>query len=77
MAKPLGVQAGVPTAAATCDPANALSTFDPEVAAVCSEPSRLMMNEQSRPFPRRPFVHVDSTYPELVAKAFDFGLQSW
>ena len=77
MAKPLGVQAGVPTAAATCDPANALSTFDPEVAAVCSEPSRLMMNEQSRPFPRRPFVHVDSTYPELVAKAVDCGLQSW
>jgi hypothetical protein len=34
VAKPLGVQAGVPTAAATCDPANALSVFGPEIAEI-------------------------------------------
>ena len=73
----MGARAGVPTTAAVCDPANALKDFDPMLSQLCSDPSVLMKPVEERPEPRKPFAHLDASYPELVAKAVDCGLQSW
>ena len=76
-AKALGTRAGGPEVAATCDTANALHVFDPELAELVDDPERLMKPVGERPEPRRPFVHIDQTYPELVEKAVASGLQEW
>jgi hypothetical protein len=74
-AKALGTRAGVPEVAATCDTANALKEFDGPLSALVEDPDLLMLPPSSWPEPRRPFVHVDQTYPDLVHAAVSAGLQ--
>ena len=76
-AKALGTRAGVPDEAAVCDTGHALREFDSGLAALVEDPELLMRDPGSRPEARRPFVHVDSSYPELVHQAVGAGLQEF
>ena len=75
VSRPLGLRAGVPEVAATCNPADVLAVHIPELAALCEDPELLMLEPSARPEPRRPFCFTDSTYPQSVSRAVDVGLQ--
>ena len=77
VARPLGLRAGVPEVAATCDTAKVLAVHNPPLSALCEDPSLLMKAPEDFPVPRRPFCFTDSSYPQLVARAVEAGLQEY
>ena len=73
-AMPLGLAAGIPEEAVTCDVVKTLRNFDPLLSTDADDPDLTLLDREHWLPPRRPYVSVDYTRGELVSRAVDAGL---
>jgi hypothetical protein len=67
MTRLLGLRCGIPAAATQVDLAGALDEFHPVLARQVCQPTALLLPRRARPSHlKRPYAHVDSSYPQLV-----------
>ena len=73
----LGARAGVPDVAAVVDTAAVLEGWDSVLAQQIRDPAELLLPQDAwPPSIKAPFEHVDASYPALVQRACEVGLQS-
>ena len=76
-ARALGMKGGVPPCAADVDLFEALHSSRPDVARQVREPTELLLPPSERPHKLpRPYINVEDTYPEFVARNVAVGLQT-
>ena len=72
----LGLRAGVPDRASAVSLEEELKVFDERMASQIEHPTELLLPSSSRPATlSRPFMKLDSTYPEYVKRNARAGLQ--
>ena len=76
LALPLGLHAGVPDKASAVSLAEEVRFFDAKMASQIEHPTELLLPPTSRPeILSRPFMKLDSTYPDYLKRNVRAGLQ--
>jgi hypothetical protein len=77
-ALPLSSRAGIPGKAGTAQTAYILDGFDDELAAAARDPDKMLLPFDQWPQqPRKPFVYLDKSYPDLIAKSVAAGMNEY